>query len=742
MKRASTILAAAIICCLIRTPCAQLAFSSNYSKQTVSNNLKSQLLTFTENRAQWGDKTLFKAESGGAVFYFCRDEVAYLFTRDTDQLLNDDHLPLDDLSDFPSKFNHPRYKKEALLIKAQFVDANPVPEVIGENRLSHNCNYFYGNDPSKWCTDVPNYSSITYKDIYPGIDLKYHGDSQGIKYDFIINPGADILQIKIRYEGVDNLTISDTGDLQAETKFGLIHENIPLIFQRDGRNRREIEGRYIMLEPGVFGFALDGGYNPSLPLVIDPELVYSSFLGGTSNDEGFDIALDNEGCAYVTGYTWSSNFPAVNPYDAGANGQSDVFVTKIAAGGGSIAYSTYIGGSDIDWAYGITVDNHGSSYITGYTASTDFPMSNPYDETSNGQDDAFVIKLTSSGDTLVYSTYLGGNLDDTGFDIAVDSLSCAYITGTAESYNFPTAYPYNGDHNALKDVFLTKLNPAGDSLIYSTYLGGDGDDIGYGMALDASGSVYITGQTSSIDFPLVNPYDNDWSLVPCVFVTKFTPSGRNLNYSTYIGGSFGIDCGYGIVVDTSGSAYITGYTYSPDFPMVNAYDDECDGWICAFVTKLSHGGSSLIYSTFLGGSIFDTEGYAIAVDDAGHAFVTGVTSCRDFPLVAPYDSDSEFWECFVSVFSSPGRSLTFSSYLGGVDADWGNGIVSDGLGGVYITGWTASPDFPILNPFDNTSNGAGDAFITKFDFTTGIDGDSNQLPRQTALDALTKLCQG
>jgi len=437
---------------------AQLSLNASSQRQMVMTNLLSMPISFTENHGQWGDKTLFKAEAGGATFYFCKDEVAYIFTRDTDEL---EESPLPKravMPGMPDKSDKPRYKKEIMLIRAEFIGANPNPEIVGEDRLSHNCNYFYGNDPTKWRTDVPNYSAITYKDIWPGIDLRYHGNGQGMKYDFIVNPGADICQIRVRYDGVNNLAVTSNGDLQADTRFGIIFENIPAIYQEHGSRKTELAGRYAIVEPGVFGFEAEN-YNPNLPLVIDPELVYSTYLGGDSHDWGWDIAIDDSSNAYVVGFTLSTDFPTQNPYQIyqGYETYCDAFVTKLSPSGNSLVYSTYLGGNDGENGYGIAVDSSGYTYVTGGTFSTDFPTQDPYQADQPGWD-AFVTKLSPSGESLVYSTYLGGNENDYTHDIAVDRSGNAYVMGHTHSTDFPLHNPHQTDQPET-DAFVTKFGP-------------------------------------------------------------------------------------------------------------------------------------------------------------------------------------------------------------------------------------------------------------------------------------------
>ena len=718
---------------------AQIAFDDPSQKQMVMTNLSSMPLAFTENRGQWGEKTLFKAEVGGATFYFCGDEVAYLFTRNTDEL---EELPYDAVGarhavpeGMPNKLDRPRYKKEALLIKAQFVDANPNPNVIGENRLSHNCNYFYGNDAAKWRADVPNYSAITYKDIWPGIDLKYHGNTKGMKYDFIVNPGADISQIRIRYEGVDNLSLSNAGDLEVQTRFGLVYENIPEIYQEKNGAKVSVSGSYRLIEPGpygqaVFGFAAED-YNPSFALVIDPELLYSTYLGGSGDDavwgsisSGPGIAVDGSSNVYATGRTVSSNFPTVNPYDGDLSGPYDVFVTKLSATGDALFYSTYLGGSNSDFGNDIAVDGAGSAYLTGSTSSTDFPTANPYDESYSGNGDVFITKLSPSGNSLIYSTYLGGSSGDGGECIAVDGSGNAYLTGRTSSSDFPTLNPYDANYNGSYDVFVTKLSVTGDALLYSTYLGGSDDDLGFNIATDASGNAYLTGYTYSSNFPTANAFDYSFNGgTSDVFVTKLSSSGNFLVYSTYLGGS-GRDLGVGIAVDTSRNAYVTGNTCSTNFPTVNPYDGSFNSMLLdepdVFVTKLSTTGNSLVYSTYLGGGIEDW-GSDIAVNSSGNAYVVGSTASSTsyppvFPTVDPYDgSYNGNFDVFVAKFSTGGSTLVFSTFLGGGNWDYGLAIALSGSGNnVYLSGSTYSSNFPRVHPYDGSYNGNADVFLAKF----------------------------
>ena len=682
----------------------------------ITLNLTSMPLAFTENQGQWDEQVSFRANAGGATMWFTKDGAVYQFTR---TIKSEDDSPLsvvdkrygmmpDDMMDRqPDSI-------ESIAIKASFIGANPNPQMIGIDAMEYKCNYFIGNDPNEWHTDVPNYQAIVYEDIYSGIDLKYYGNGKHMEYDFIVEPGADYSQIKIQYEGAESISINDNGELVVETKWGEVVEQRPVIYQIDNSSRIAVAGEYRLKGDNTFGFELSSNYDPALPLVIDPVLSYSTYLGGSSDyDQGNSIAVDTSGAAYVTGYTYSTDFPTLNPYQGTLQGNSDVFVTKLSTSGNSLVYSTYIGGGDYDYGNGIAVDASGAAYVTGSTESTDYPTFNPYQGTYQGDIDVFVTKLSTSGNSLIYSTYLGGDFWDDGNGISVDASGAVYVTGFTESTDFPTLNPYQGTlQGGSVDAFVTKLSSTGNSLIYSTYLGGDGYDHGKGIAVDASGMAYVTGLTFSTDFPTFNPYQGTHQGDRDVFVTKLNSSGNSLIYSTYLGGGDD-DKGYDIAVDASGMVYVTGYTYSFDFPILNPYQGTKQGYSDAFVTKISSSGNSLIYSTYLGGDGYDF-GYGIAVDAFWGAYVTGETNSTDFPTLNPFQERQNHSDVFVTKLSNSGNNLAYSTFLGGSNYDYGRDIAIDASGAAYVTGNTNSTDFPTLNPYQGTLQGGSvDAFVTK-----------------------------
>jgi hypothetical protein len=703
-------------------------------------------LAFTQNNGQWDERVLYRADAGGALMWFTTEGVYYQFTRRIPSPLTP--LPVGEgngeraaVGRNPLDFDtfgapliesvipvktgiHPSETDsiKTLIIKATFVSANPNPVMRGDDLMEYKCNYFLGNDPSKWRTDVPNYKAVVFEDIYAGIDLKYYGNGDGkMEYDFLVSPGADVSQIMVQYDGAKSVSVNESGELVVETDWGEMIERRPIVYQLEPSGIRPIEGEYVLLDENRFGFRLDESYKPIYATVIDPVLAYSTYLGGSDSDYGHAIAVDGSGALYVTGDTRSTDFPTVNPYQTyqGVAGYYDVFVTKVSGAGNSLVYSTFVGGSGSDIGSGIAVDGSGSAYVTGISYSTDFPTLNPF-QTDQASIDAFVTKLSSAGNNLVYSTYLGGNADDHCHGIAVDGSGAAYVTGYTTSTDFPTLNPFQTDR-ASTDAFVTKLSNSGNSLVYSTYLGGNNTEQCYGIAVDSSGATYVTGFTNSTNFPTLNPYQTYQGGPADVFVTKLSTSGSSLDYSTYLAGSSS-DFGYGISVDGSGAAYITGETVSADFPMLNAYQGTHQGgFYDAFVTKLSSTGNSLVYSTYLGGSSLDS-GYGIAVDSSGATYVTGVTESTDFPTQSAYQATNHGWnDAFVTKLSNFGNSLVYSTYLGGSITDIGMGIAVDSFGATYVMGDAESTDFPTLNPYQ-TDQGLRDVFVTKFE-PGDTDGD-------------------
>jgi hypothetical protein len=462
-------------------------------------------------------------------------------------------------------------------------------------------NYIVGNDPSDWRIGVPNDAEVQYQNVYPGIDVVYHGNQEQLEYDFVVAPGANPELIQLAFQGQQSLTLDGQGNLVLQTANGNIVEEAPTLYQTINGVREAVSGRYVLENGGRVGIAV-GAYNPGQQLTIDPVLSYSTYLGGSAEDGGFGIAVDSAGEAYVVGRTLSINFPVDDPIQPAGTGNKEAFIAKLNASGTALIYSTYLGGSASNEALGVAVDSAGNAYVTGDTRSTDFPVLNAFQpHFGGGTQNAFVAKLDPSGN-LVYSTYLGGSTFDEGLAIAVDSSGNAYVTGDTQSTDFPTANALQptfggGTGPGTGDAFVTKLNAAGNGLVYSTFLGGSANDIGEDIVVDGSGDAFVAGGTTSTNFPTVNAVQatNGGGNFDA-FACEINPAGSGFVYSTYLGGS-AEDVAYGVAIDAAGNTYVDGYTLSSNFPTVNALQAANAGGTNAFLAKLAPGGGTLLYST-------------------------------------------------------------------------------------------------------------------------------------------------
>ncbi len=558
------------------------------------------------------------------------------------------------------------------VLRMRLLNANPEPQVRGIDNLPGKTNYFIGNDPDNWRTGVPNYAKVEYEEIYPGVNLVYYGNQQQLEYDFVVAPGADPGVIKLGFEGARQMRLDAEGDLVLRTSGGEIRQRRPIIYQVVDGNRQEVSGSYVLKSNYQVGFQV-GNYDADKPLVIDPVLAYSTYFGGSA---GETITVDSYGYAYVIGNvsTGLPNLSTPNAYKAAfIGGDSDAFVMKLNTTGSALVYSTYLGGEAADGGSEIVVNSSGDAYLMGLTKSTDFPKVNPLQPAyGGGNTDCYVAKLNAAGSALLYSTYLGGSEGDLPSGLAVDSSGDIYITGGTSSPNFPLASPLQATLAGRNDIFVAKLNAAGSTLLYSTYLGGGGAEGGCGIAVDSLGNAYVAGTTESTNFPTVNPYQptsrgggGSPILSGDCFVAKLNATGSALIYSTYLGGSGNEIC-LSLAVDSSGNAYVTGETDSTDFPMANSFRATFNGGSSdVFVTKLNTAGSALVYSTYLGG-IGNDDGNAIAVDAAGNAYVTGFTESANFPTVNPLQSAlNGVVDAFVIKLNTTGSAAAYSTYLGG-----------------------------------------------------------------------------
>lgn len=625
----------------------------------------------------------------------------------------------------------PTSESEATIaLRMRLVGANPAAVLGGRHRTSGKVNYLIGSDPQKWHTNIPTYAEVNYENVYPGINLIYKGDHRNLQYDFTVKPGAEPERIVLEFQGVESLSLEPGGDLLLHIAGTVIRQARPIVYQQIEGVRREIAANYVLGKGGRVAFHL-GAYDRSQSLVIDPTLAYSTYLGPSNRGRAaLGVAVDSAGNAYVTGFTDSTAFPTTfGSVQTSYAGSGDAFVSKLNAAGTALVYSTYLGGSGTDYGFGIAVDETGNAYVIGQTDSTDFPVtSGAFQTSSGGGVDAFVSKLNPEGSALVYSTYLGGRDEDFAAGIAVDTVGNAYVTGATHSTNFPVTVgsvqtTYGG---GLWDVFVSKLNPDGSALVYSTYLGGNGGtqgafgDVGWAIAVDASGNAYVTGDGTP-NFPTTPGAFQTACRSPLLnaFVSKLNPAGSALVYSTYVGGSTSWDWGDAIKVDAEGNAFVGGNANSSDFPTTpTAFQSSSKGGEDGVLFKLNAAGSALQYSTYLGGSDYEVI-QGLVLDPAGNAYVTGVTYSTNFATTsdALQSTYAGSGDAFITELNSQGSGLVYSSYLGGSGFDWGFGIARDLAGNVYVSGLTSSGNFPTTpGAFQITITDAQATFVTKFAF--------------------------
>jgi hypothetical protein len=616
-------------------------------------------LLFLKNQGQAPAQFGFMAKGVGLTAYFAPDGVAFRLSGST--------------------------------IRTEFVGAgNSVPE--GSGLLPTRANFFTGPREA-WQTGVTVYSGVKYREIYPGIDAMYGGDGRQLKSEFVVAPGADPSSIRVRYLSGGELRIAGDGALVIPVDGQELRELAPVAYQEYGNGRVTVACRFVLTGRNTVGFSVDD-YDASSALIIDPVLSYSTYLGGSGSDSAAALAVDSAGAAYVAGFTASQNLPIASSEQSSNAGGNDIFVAKLNATGNGLVYCTYIGGSGDDRATGIALGTDGSAYVTGFTQSKNFPVRSPLQSKLAGGQNAFVLKLSPSGNALLFSTYLGGSSSDAAYGIALDGSGNAYVVGDTTSANFP-ATGFQSTNRGGQDVFIAKLSADGSSLLYSTYLGGYTTDHGAAIAVDTSGNAYVTGYTLSTDFPLANALQPRIAGMQAAFVSKLNASGKALLFSTYLGGTsspYGYpQTGYGITVDAQGSAYVAGVTSAPDFPLLNPLQSSLRGSTDAFVTKLSASGS-LAYSTYVGGASTDA-GTSIAVDSGGNAFVAGYTYSSDLPVVGGFQSQSGGnYDAFLVELNAAGSAIVYSTYLGGNGSDAATAVALDPAGNAS---WPAIRSRPI-----------------------------------------------
>lgn len=676
-------------------------------------------VSFELNVGQSDERVSFLSRASGARVFLTPDELVLALPRSSPAIGK--RTP-EDLAPEPLA---------PAVVRMRLVGASPSTPV-GEDEIETKTNYFTGNDPSRWHTDVPNFARVRYPDVYPGVDLVLYGNHGTLEYDLALAPGADPSVISVVWEGADSVEADTSGALVMTVDGGQLRQHAPALYQHsDEAERSSVAGRFVSRGGGRFGLDV-GAYDHGKPLVVDPAITYSTFLGSGSSDSGEDIAVDATGAAYIVGSTFASDFPIYLGYDSSYNGYIDAFVTKLNKAGNALIYSTYLGGSNYDGANCGAVDASGTITVAGSTYSSDLPTTDGYDATLNGASDAFVARLGAQGNSLVAATYLGGSSNSLDSDIAnaiaLDPKGNAYVAGLTRSTDFPTtANAYDSTLNGYRDGTVTKLvlkqAPPTSYISYSTYLGRGGDEFLSGIVVDSTGAAYVTGNTTSSDFPTVDGFDTSFNGEVDAFVAKLSPQGDALLNSTFLGGN-SLDWGRGIAMDAAGAVYVTGDTESLNFPVTaNSYDTTFNGGLVdptydAFVAKFhvrtlgTFSSLVLDYCTFIGGSDGD---YAsdIALDSDGNALIAGYSRSADFPLANAVDAvHAGYSDAFVAKLNPAGDGLVYSTYLGGSGSDSGKATAVDSKGSACVTGSTTSSDFPLVNAFDTTRQGT-DAFVAK-----------------------------
>lgn len=764
----STIIGVFLLLCLIssvliyqaQTPIPNnLHQPSTVAKSHILANFAKIPLAFEVNNGQVDNQVKYLSRNHGYNLFFTPTALVFSFQSAMPAEQKHGKSPL---TNVPLKTNNE-------VIHVDFVGANVNPTISGAEKLQTTSNYFLGKDPKAWHTNISNFARVNYKNLYPGINATFYGNQDRLEYDINIAPNVDPKAFRLNFQGMKNITINKNGDLVLTALSGKsISMHKPIVYQEINGTKKTISGNFVIVNNQV-GFNI-GAYDKTKPLIIDPILYYSSYLGSASNlNIQAGIAIDDFGSAYIIGTTTDANFPVINPYQGTMNGSTAAVVTKFNVSGDSLIYSTFLGANQSDGSttdgFGIAVDSAHNAYVTGDTNSANFPTVNPFQSTKTGTTDAFVTKIDATGGNLTYSTYLGS--DDTTFGqaIAVDNSNSSYVTGYLSGSNFPLAHSFQDTNNGSFAAFVTKFDASGSGLVYSTYLGSNTSDgkvtKGHGIAIDSANNTYITGYTTSDNFPTINAYQNTRHSTDSkndAFVTKFDANFVDdklfAAYSTYLGGSDD-NYGYSIAVDNDQSAYVTGYTTSTDFPTQSPYQGSAnDNWN-AFVTKFNTAGTGLVYSTYLGANISDssqTFGYVVAVDSLHNAYVTGTTTSGNFPTTTdafqPQLSTPGALDAFVTKFNSAGSALFYSTYLGNGATSIGTAIAVDRFGSFYITGDTSASNFPTTsNAYNNSKVGDVDTFnifVARFSDIRPWSWTNNNITNGTQLDVfdLTTSPQG
>ncbi len=612
-----------------------------------------------------------------------------------------------------------RLGREGKQVRMSLRNARQAASIQGLERLTQATNYFVGNDSKQWKRAIPNYARVRYEGVYPGVDLVYHSLEKQLEYDFVVAPGKSAAPIELRFDGAERMEILPNGELALHLDGRVLTHKAPYAYQEVNGRRQTVRVQYARRGEDGIGFAV-GSYDASKPLVIDPVLVYSTYLGGNRADAVTGMAVDKDGAVYVTGETVSIDFPVkgtnLTPYQGAVNYG---FIAKFAPNGGSLIYSTIIGGASNTTPTKIAVDDEGNAYVTGITGARNFPLVNPVQSNNPGLNIGFVLKLNAKGDALIFSTLHGGERNDRFNAIAIDKQKNIYVTGAVTSTTFPLVNAWQTKPGGSgQDLFVAKYTAPNYRLAYSSYYGGTGYEEAYGIAVDDEGYAYIAGATRSPDFATAGAYQTRYRGTEDAFVAKIRPNGGPV-WFTYLGGT-GDEMARGIALDAEKNIWIGGTTSATTFPVTaNAIQPTMAGRWDAFLSKFSNDGSQLLYSTYYGGAAGNNASYseavhALAIDAAGDVYLAGVTRATDFPAVRPLQSyGGGDTDAFLVKYNVTRNEIEYSTPFGGSSPDEANTLAVDALGGVYFGGETFSPNFTTKNAFRATFGPSSEGFVTK-----------------------------
>jgi hypothetical protein len=609
-------------------------------------------------------------------------------------------------------------------IALRFAGAAPGPREVSLEGEASTVNYLTGADRTAWRTGLQAHGRVRFHEIYPGIDVAYYGTDHDVEYDVVVAAGADPAQVRLALTGAGRPSITDDGELELGVTGTPVRLRAPFAYQMDGARRVTVASRYALHADGTIGFAL-GRYDRARALVIDPVLSYQAILGGSGLDEAVSVAVDGAGNVYLAGTTSSAGFPGAT----GSPNGIDVFVSKLDSRGSTVLFSTYVGGSGVDEARGMTIDASGNVYVVGSTTSTNFPLTAARQGALAGASDGFVFRLSTTGGGFAFSTYHGGESVDEANAVAVDAARNVYVAGTTRSVGFPVLNAGQAYGGQL-DGFVSKFTPAG-ALAWSTYHGGNGMDTLEGIAVDGSGNVSTVGSTSSTNLPVLSATQQAYAGRVDAFISRFSTSGTPI-YCTYFGGTRN-DVGRAVAVTPAGTAFVTGSTSSSDFPVASALQPTFGGGLDAFIAAVSPTGQ-VAWSTYYGGTRSE-RGRAVAINASQTVVLSGQTFSPDLRLVGPTQPRTGGnRDTFVVLLAAPYTSITYATYLGKSNNDEGSGVALDGIGRVFAAGTTSYPAPGTL--------GASDAFV--YGLSTGqagqdTDGDGlgDEWETQFGTDPLT-----